>query len=71
MNNNAKALELFKINAKRNPKVANMYDSLGDGYKAMGDNQNAIKNYKKVLTLNPPAPVKAASVKIRRPSSGL
>ena len=63
MNNNAKALELFKINAKRNPKVANLYDSLGDGYKAMGDTQNAIKNYKKVLTLNPPAPVRAASVK--------
>ena len=63
MGDKVKALALFKENVKRNPKVANMYDSLGDGYKAMGDTKNAIKNYKKVLTLNPQAAVRAASVK--------
>lgn len=63
MGNKAKALSLFKKNAKKNPKVANMYDSLGDGYKAMGDTKNAIKNYKKVLTLNPPANLKTVTIK--------
>ena len=62
VNENKKAVEVFKENVKRNPKVANMYDSLGDGYKALGDTKNAIKSYKKCLTLNPPAAVKAASV---------
>jgi len=58
---NEKALELFLMNSKKYPKSANVWDSLGDGYKNIGDNKNAIKAYKKCLTLNPPAAVKTAS----------
>lgn len=56
-----KAIEYFKMNVKNDPDTANGYDSLGDGYKAMGEKEKAIKNYKKALSLNPPANVKAAS----------
>ncbi len=56
-----KAIEYFLKNVKNDPTNANSYDSLGDGYKAKGDKANAIKNYKKALSLNPPAKVKAAS----------
>lgn len=56
-----KAIEFFKINVKNDPTNANGYDSLGDGYKATGEKEKAIKNYKKALTLNPAANVKAAS----------
>lgn len=56
-----KAIEYFKKNVKSDPENANGYDSLGDGYKANGEKEKAIKNYKKALTLNPAANVKAAS----------
>ena len=56
-----RALKYFKMNVANNPTVANVYDSLGDGYKAIGDKKSAIDSYKKCLTLNPPANVKAAS----------
>ena len=54
-------IEYFTKNVKNDPKNANGYDSLGDAYKAKGDKANAIKNYKKALTLNPAANIKAAS----------
>jgi len=56
-----KAIEYFKKNVKNDPTNANGYDSLGDGYKANGEKELAIKNYKKALSLNPAANVKAAS----------
>jgi tetratricopeptide (TPR) repeat protein len=56
-----KAIEYFLKNVKKDPKSANGFDSLGDAYKAKGDKVNAIKNYKKALSLNPAANVKAAS----------
>ncbi|MFK5973162.1 MAG: hypothetical protein QM485_07760 [Flavobacteriaceae bacterium] len=59
-----KALEYFKRNVKNNPKNANVYDSLGEAYKTIGDTKNAIKNLKKSLSLNPPANVKANSKKL-------
>ncbi|WP_034045239.1 DUF2911 domain-containing protein [Wocania ichthyoenteri] len=58
-----RALEYFKLNVENNPKNANVYDSLGECYKNMGDKKNAIKNFKKSLSLNPPANVKANSEK--------
>jgi tetratricopeptide (TPR) repeat protein len=58
---NEKAIKYFKMNVKNDPTNANGYDSLGDGYKGKGDKANAIKNYKKALTLSPVANVKAAS----------
>lgn len=59
-----KAIEYFTLNTKRNPSNANCWDSLGEGYKMAGDKKNAIKNLKKSLSLDPPANVKANSVKL-------
>ena len=59
-----RALQYFKQNVKNNPENANVHDSLGECYKAMGDRKNAIKYLKKSLALNPPANVKANSEKL-------
>ncbi len=59
-----RALKYFKLNVANNPTNANVYDSLGECYKNMGDKKNAIKNLKKSLSLNPPANVKANSEKL-------
>jgi len=58
-----KAIEMFKLNTQRHPKSANAWDSLGEGYVTKGDKKNAIANFKKSLSLNPPANVKANSEK--------
>jgi hypothetical protein len=58
-----KAIEMFKLNTERHPKSANTWDSLGEGYATKGDKKNAIANFKKSLSLNPPANVKANSEK--------
>lgn len=42
----------FKLNVKNYPESANVYDSLGDYYKEVGDKTNAISNYKKTLSIN-------------------
>jgi len=59
-----RAIEIFKMNIKKNPTNANAYDSLGDGYRTKGDKKNAIKYYKKSLTLNPAPALKANSIKM-------
>ncbi len=59
-----RALQYFKLNVKNNPDDANVHDSLGECYKTMGDNKNAIKYLKKSLALNPPANVKANSERL-------
>ena len=58
-----KAIEMFKLNTQRHPGSANTWDSLGEGYVTKGDKKNAILNFKKSLSLNPPANVKANSEK--------
>ena len=58
-----KAIEYFKLNIKNNPKDANSHDSLGEAYMAKGDNKNAIKEFKKCLSMNPPQFVKDNSIK--------
>lgn len=60
---NDKAIEIFTLNTQRFPKSANTFDSLGEAYAAKGDKNNAIKNFKKALSMNPPANVKANSEK--------
>ena len=45
-------IELFKLNTQLFPNNANLWDSLGDGYKNKGDKINAIKAYKKALELD-------------------
>ena len=59
-----KAIELFKLNVKNNPTDANSFDSLGEAYKTIGDKENAVKNLKIALTLNPPPNVKANTEKL-------
>lgn len=58
-----KAIETFTLNTKKFPKSANTWDSLGEAYFIKGDKKNAIKNFKKSLSMNPPANVKANSEK--------
>jgi predicted negative regulator of RcsB-dependent stress response len=58
-----KAIEMFKLNTQRHPKSANTWDSLGEGYATKGDKKNAIANFKKSLSMNPPPNVKANSEK--------
>jgi tetratricopeptide (TPR) repeat protein len=58
-----KAIEVFLLNTKRFPNSANTWDSLGEGYATKGDKPNAIKCFKKSLTLNPPPATKENSEK--------
>ncbi|HEX4371709.1 MAG TPA: DUF2911 domain-containing protein [Puia sp.] len=62
-NQQDKAIEIFILNTQKNPKSPNVWDSLGEGYALKGDKKNAIINFKKSLSLNPPAAVKANSEK--------
>jgi tetratricopeptide (TPR) repeat protein len=59
-----KAIEILQVNVKNNPTDANSFDSLGEAYKMSGDKDNAIKNLRKSLSLNPPEAVKANSEKL-------
>lgn len=45
------ALELFKINVQLYPDDGNLWDSLGDGYRANNLNEDAIKSYQKAIEL--------------------
>ncbi len=47
------AIEVFKLNVEMFPESPNVYDSLGESYMNNGDKEMAIKNYKKVLELDP------------------
>jgi tetratricopeptide (TPR) repeat protein len=47
------SVEFLKLNAKMYPKSWNVYDSLGDGYKALGKPKQALKNYEKSVKINP------------------
>lgn len=58
-----KAIEVLTTNTKRYPNSANAFDSLGEAYAMKGDKPNAIKNFKKSLSMNPPAAVRANSEK--------
>ena len=60
---NDKAIEILTLNTKKNPKSANVWDSLGEAYALKGDKKNAIVNFKKSLSMNPPDNVKANSEK--------
>lgn len=61
--NVAGAVEVFEANAEKNPSDPNVWDSLGEGYFNLGEKEKAIKAFKKSLSLNPPANVKANSMK--------
>ena len=55
------AIKMMTLNTQRHPESANAWDSLGEIYALKGDKENAIKNFKKSLSLNPPPAVKANS----------
>ncbi|HEX7015432.1 MAG TPA: DUF2911 domain-containing protein [Cyclobacteriaceae bacterium] len=57
------AIRVFTLNTERYPKSANVWDSLGEAYALKGDEKNAVKNFKKALSMNPPMNVKANSEK--------
>jgi TolA-binding protein len=63
VNDYDKAIEILTLNTKNFPKSANAWDSLGEAYALKGDKKNAITNFKKSLSMNPPANVKANSEK--------
>lgn len=46
-----KAEALFKLNVKNYPTSANVFDSYGDYFVAMGDKENAIAQFEKALSL--------------------
>jgi tetratricopeptide (TPR) repeat protein len=64
--NQDKAIEVLALNTQRFPRSANAWDSLGEAYAMKGDKTNAIKNFKKSLSLNPPENVKLNSEKYLR-----
>jgi len=63
-------IKVFILNTERNPKSANAWDSLGQGYALKGDKANAIASFKKSLSLNPPEAVKANSEKYLKQLGG-
>jgi tetratricopeptide (TPR) repeat protein len=62
-NQNDKAVEVLTLVTQRYPKSANAWDSLGEAYATKGDKDNAVKSFKKSLSLNPPANVRVNSEK--------
>ena len=48
----SQALSFFILNTKNYPDSFNAFDSLGEAYEAIGNKEQAIKNYKKSLDLN-------------------
>ena len=47
------AIEIFKMNVADYPESPNVYDSLGEAYMKVRNKDEAIRNYKKSLELNP------------------
>ncbi|VAX24102.1 Beta-lactamase class C-like and penicillin binding proteins (PBPs) superfamily [hydrothermal vent metagenome] len=47
------AIKIFELNVSAYPNSANVYDSMGEAFMKKGENEKAIKNYKKSLELNP------------------
>ncbi len=60
---NDEAVKIMITNTERHPQSANAWDSLGEAYVQKGDKVNAIKSFRKSLTLNPNAGTKANSEK--------
>ena len=49
----AEAIAFFKANVELYPQSANVYDSLGEAYMENGEKELAVKNYRKLLELDP------------------
>ena len=57
------AIKVLTLNTERYPKSANTWDSLGEAYALKGDEKNAIKSFKKSLSMDPPENVRLNSEK--------
>lgn len=57
------AIAVMETMCRRFPDDANAFDSLGEAYALKGDKENAIKNFKKSLSMNPPEATKLNSEK--------
>jgi glyoxylase-like metal-dependent hydrolase (beta-lactamase superfamily II) len=57
------AVEVFKLNVEAYPDSVNPYDSLGEGYIAVGNKELAIESYEMALALNPEFPSSIAALK--------
>jgi len=58
------AVQVFEANVKNNPDDPNAWDSLGEGYLNNGQKDKAIEAFETSLSKNPPANVKANSIKL-------
>ncbi len=58
-----RSIKIFLIYTERYPKSANAWYYLGEGYFKKGDKENAIKSYKKSLTLSPANDTKVNATK--------
>ena len=47
------AVEIFRLNVSEHPLSANAYDSLGEALLSNGDTEGALRNYQKVLEIDP------------------
>lgn len=65
-----RAIEMLTLNTEKHPESANCWDSLGEAYATKGDNKNAIKNFRKALTLNPNDATRANSEKFLKQLQG-
>ncbi|MCB0617878.1 MAG: DUF2911 domain-containing protein [Saprospiraceae bacterium] len=58
------ALAIFEANAAKYPDDPNVWDSLGEGYVNAGQKDKAIEALKRSLSMNPPANIKANSLRL-------
>lgn len=65
------AIKIMILNTERHPESANAFDSLGEAYATKGDKVNAIKSFKKSLTMKPTEAVKANSEKFLKQSGAM
>lgn len=50
------AIEIFTLNSKLFPDIANVWDSLGEAWRKKGDKAKALKYYRKALDIRPDLP---------------
>lgn len=62
--NKVEAVKVFELNVSLRPNSSNAYDSLGDGYEALGDTGAAIRSYTQAVKLDPNAKHTAEKLKL-------
>jgi Flp pilus assembly protein TadD len=62
--NKVEAVKVFELTVSLRPNSSNAYDSLGDGYEALGDTDAAIRSYSQAVKLDPNAKHTAEKLKL-------